>query len=394
MTTDATRDAGLVDMGVDRPLRRLFVDVSVLMQRDSGTGIQRVVKKIWQRLRKRTIDGWEILAVYADDAGGFRVASADFLSPGKWHQSKFVSEPISPCRDDIFLGLDLSPRRILENTEVLLQWKRAGVRLSFVIYDLLPLENWRWFSGRSAIRFYRWFRFLCRHADQLICISQAVASAVQARLPPASMADVVVLPLGWDSFDEVSEARSMIDPNRKKWLESAPTVLVVGTVEPRKGYDQLISAFEWLWSSESSAPNLLCVGSKGWRSSRLQRRMQQLSATERRFHWECAASDQSLQEFYKRCVGLIAPSRAEGFGLPVAEALCTGLPVLARDLPVFREVGGARSRYFSDDRPEPFAKAISEWSASLGHGSNQDRSVHPTWDSCEEALLKLLRVIG
>jgi glycosyltransferase involved in cell wall biosynthesis len=73
------------------------------------------------------------------------------------------------------------------------------------------------------------------------------------------------------------------------------------------------------------------------------------------------ASDALLLELYKKSTALLMASEDEGFGLPLIEAARHGLPIIARDIPVFREVCGEHAFYFEGNKPEDLAKAIITW---------------------------------
>jgi glycosyltransferase involved in cell wall biosynthesis len=80
-------------------------------------------------------------------------------------------------------------------------------------------------------------------------------------------------------------------------------------------------------------------------------------------HWLPQCTDTDLRQLYRGSAGLLMASRHEGFGLPIVEAAQAGLPVLARDIPVFREIAGEHARYFSGDSPEELAEALRCWMA-------------------------------
>jgi len=77
-----------------------------------------------------------------------------------------------------------------------------------------------------------------------------------------------------------------------------------------------------------------------------------------RLHWLRHPSDGDLAALYQASTGLLAASLGEGFGLPLVEALCIGKPILARDIPVFREVTGERASWFTGEDAASLAAAI------------------------------------
>ena len=72
-------------------------------------------------------------------------------------------------------------------------------------------------------------------------------------------------------------------------------------------------------------------------------------------------SDEFLDQIYASANGLLAASLDEGFGLPLIEAASKGVPILARDIPIFREVAGEHARYFQASTPDLLASAVASW---------------------------------
>src|SRR5690606_5090572 len=135
------------------------------------------------------------------------------------------------------------------------------------------------------------------------------------------------------------EVRAVLDK------DSTRTFLMVGTIESRKGYDQVLDAFDQLWG-EGSVERLVIVGRQGWLVDDLVQRILQHPENGHRLFWLSDVSDEALVKLYERTDALIMASEAEGFGLPLIEAAKHGIPLIARDLPVFREVAGEGALYF------------------------------------------------
>ena len=144
---------------------------------------------------------------------------------------------------------------------------------------------------------------------------------------------------------------------------------MVGTLEPRKGHLQAIEAFTQLWESGVDV-NLVIIGRAGWQQlpTDQQRSIPQLLARlgnhpekGRRLFWFDGPSDEFLELIYSSVNGLLAASEDEGFGLPLIEAAQKGLPILARDIPVFREVAKDHACYFTADNPQQLASAVAGW---------------------------------
>ena len=166
---------------------------------------------------------------------------------------------------------------------------------------------------------------------------------------------------------------------------------MVGTVEPRKGHELVLDAFSRLWS-EGHKFNLVVIGKKGWLVDDLADRLTACSRTESHLFWFEGASDEFLKRAYEASSCLIAASEAEGFGLPLIEASFHGLPVLARDIEVFREVAGEAALYFDGDSAESLVDGVLGWvDAHTNHKVPDPRSMRVmSWTQSAEALLEQL----
>ena len=171
-----------------------------------------------------------------------------------------------------------------------------------------------------------------------------------------------------------------------------PTILMVGTIEPRKGYDVALGAFEHLWETRGSeAPDLVIVGKPGWKTEELQQRLRSHSEHGRRLHWLDGVSDEGLCNLYDSSRGLLMTSHAEGFGLPLLEAVTHRRHVLVRDLPVFREQNLPSVSFFEDDRPEILGQAVLNL-ATAGVERPQPPQNLPSWSQSVANLLAQLRL--
>jgi glycosyltransferase involved in cell wall biosynthesis len=113
----------------------------------------------------------------------------------------------------------------------------------------------------------------------------------------------------------------------------------------------------------------------------------------KRLFWLSSADDSRLASLYQAADGVLVASQAEGFGLPLVEAAKYDLPVLARDIPVFREVAGDHATYFGDD----LTSACRDWLAELRTGVAVRSGGIAAWswaDSAQELMGKVLAMGG
>jgi glycosyltransferase involved in cell wall biosynthesis len=144
-------------------------------------------------------------------------------------------------------------------------------------------------------------------------------------------------------------------------MKRGTAFLMVGTVEPRKGYGQVLDAFEQAWQSH---PDLVLVifGNCGWGVDSLVDRLRGHSLSGKNLFWIEGGSDEFLELAYADADCLLCASAGEGFGLPVVEGARHGVPLLLRDLPVFHEIAGTSASWFEDtEEPGVLAHAIVAW---------------------------------
>lgn len=374
------------------PRPRLLVDVSQIIRRDDQTGIQRVVRSVWSELARRNSADFDVVPVFASAKHGYHVAPLDFLD----RQASLESRPIaSASRGDRFLGLDLTAHIMPNYVGQLKRWRDAGTTINLVVYDLLPMLFPQWFRRPARVHFARWLRMAEDIADQLLCISPQVARDVREHLRThrSHGADLAVSSFRMGANIAASRPSQgtceTVDALVAE-LQSRPSVLMVGTVEPRKAYDVALRAFEHLWQTAgTSAPDLVIVGKPGWRTEELQRTLASHPEQGHRLHWLSSASDEALTMLYDKCDGLLMTSHAEGFGLPLIEAASHGLPILARDIPVFREQGVRLVTYFKDDSPAALGTAIMDFLGGSGVGGSPQRDF-ASWSTSVDDLLESL----
>jgi glycosyltransferase involved in cell wall biosynthesis len=259
--------------------------------------------------------------------------------------------------------------------------KAEGAKIVPVIYDLLPISHPQFFAPLFCAQFERWLTTMIPMADAFVCISHATADALREFATHRGLATAIgpvgVFPLGAKlTPGEAAPSTTLATAFR----DGARPFLMVGTIEPRKNHLLVLDAFDQVWSEDSQAP-LVVIGKRGWQCEDVIARFADLTRNGRPFTYICDATDADLQYAYRRSRCLIFPSFAEGFGLPIVEALAQGLPVIASDIPVHREVGNDHAMYIPLGDPDHLARLL----LSIENGSTvltapEPGTVHlPTW---------------
>jgi glycosyltransferase involved in cell wall biosynthesis len=184
-------------------------------------------------------------------------------------------------------------------------------------------------------------------ADAVIAVSQAMATEI-TQAYPVDPAKIAVVPLGIDRRWFAATGRSLRPatvPDRY--------FLALGTLEPRKGLDVLLTAYRQLLDDESDPPALVLSGGVGWGPQ-----IELAGIPPDKIILTGYVAQDIAVSLMRHAVALVFPSRYEGFGLPPLEALAAGTPVIASDLAVTREVLGRWARFVPPDDPGALADAL------------------------------------
>jgi glycosyltransferase involved in cell wall biosynthesis len=295
--------------------------------------------------------------------------------------------------EDKFLGLDLSTHLLPAYRKQLSAWTANGTCIALLVYDLLPLSRPEWFSARAVNSFRKWFEILKNDAHLAICISNEVAADFQRRVESKQGRGPLIGTIRMGADIAASLPSIGLSPHARQFLERTrfrDYVLMVGTVEPRKGYHFALQVFEHLWrKSPNSAPDLVIAGKAGWKTGHLQQALRSHPQRGKRLHWLQDASDEALCRLYRGCSGVFVASYGEGFGLPLVEAAMFKKPVLARSLGVFCEHGLGNVSFFHDDSID----LVGDLLMQLGKRECRiDRTTLPTWNTCVDDLLSQLLI--
>ena len=399
------------------PQKSLFIDVSATWRNDLKAGIDRVSRSLVLAMIDNPPQGFRPEPVYLCEKNGiwfYRYARSYTLGLLECPAIGIADDPVQMQAGDRLFCPDLTGGILVaaERTGLFERIRNRGVRIIFTIFDLLPLLRPDVFPPGADKEFHKWLMAVCRSAHQVMCISRSVAQELESwyATDPAfsclPLPDIDWFHLGAD-LDASSPSQGM-PRNAAETLakiQSCPCFLMVGTIEPRKGHLLAIAAFERLWAAGIDA-NLVIVGKQGWSDlSDDQRRtipkildtmqnhtLKNIHLKNQHLFWLEGISDEYLDKVYAAADCLIAASEAEGFGLPLIEAAQHGLPVMARDIPVFREVAGDHAFYFSGDDPEELADGLTHW-LDLYRNEQHPRSDVMPWNTWRQSCERLIRII-
>ena len=314
------------------PGERLLVDATGALGWEFAAGIHRVVRQFSK--------------VAMETHAGFPV----FIRDGRlftFIRGNQTPEEIELAEGDKFVMADASWEWYPDYQKATELVSRSGGSNIIILHDILPLLHSRVFDERTASNFAIWMEKVVPNVDGVVAVSQTVAEEFLNYLDGNDLARRH-LQVGWNHLGadfEVEPGECVSKRVSDICRDATPFFLTVSTLEPRKGFRIAIEAMDRLWASGVDVRYVI-PGRYGWGAQALVKCIRSHPEYNRRLLWLEGVTEVDLRQLYKHARSLIFASVAEGFGLPIVEAAYLGLPVIASDIPVFREIGGDNVSYF------------------------------------------------
>ncbi len=309
-------------------------DISNLQKTEFISGIQRATLEIHQQIRN-------VLPLNRYICGGFdfeSIRNPISLPHSQIMKDPFVANPYSSSDFiDALLLLDLNFD--FHKTHDIRLLKDRGIPIVTNVYDVLPITHPEWFPPFTADQFFNpWLNSVIKFSTDIIVNSQSTLEELEnLEIFSTFSGTVHVAPLGVP-----------VDFVNQFTIRSKGQTLMVGTIEPRKGHDDVLDAFDALLKQQREV-TLHIVGRQGWMVEQIIERIQNHPSFNTQLFWHRNCSDADLRTLYQESEITLVASKGEGFGLPLIEALAQGSQVIARDIPVFREIGNQKVSFFKED---------------------------------------------
>jgi len=397
-------------------LKQLIIDIGRLerrLGRATPTGVDRVILAYADHLKDR----YPGQVVFTRSLFGIPVAyskgqaetllslTATNWATGQQNGFSRMSRIWMAIRDSIasFAG----PRRLggngqvyftldhngLEENGPVRRMHQTGSQIVAFLHDLIPLSHPEYVVPHSIPKHRQRMAQMSACADLVIANSAYTQGEFESYLKRQNLAvpDTVAAHLGiedtWRDNDDASNS-------------SAPYFVVLGTIEARKNHLLLLNAWRELEARLGpDTPKLYVVGRRGWEAECVEDMLERCPALQGIVVERPSLADDELRHLLTGARALLFPSHVEGFGLPLAEALASGIPVIASDIPVFREIAGDIPEYRSTIDGIGWLDAVEAYSlpgsTARAEQLKRLRNFKPTyWDdhfrTLDKALAKLI----
>lgn len=242
-------------------------------------------------------------------------------------------------RSDGAVYVQASPHHLTNVAKVRAILAQEQARFLCLVHDLIPIEFPEYARPSGAALHRKRIETVAALADAVIVNSVATGASLQPWLDRSGrQVDLHVALLGTESL---SPTLPVAQPDER------PYFVCLGTIEPRKNH--LLLLHLWRHFAETlpagDVPRLLVIGRRGWENEQIVDMLERCPALVGHVEELGDCSDARMAALLRDARALLMPSFAEGYGMPVAEALSLGTPVLSSDLPALREVGGTTPDY-------------------------------------------------
>jgi glycosyltransferase involved in cell wall biosynthesis len=374
------------------PLHRRFFEVFPRVGADSPTGVldhNLPLSATPVRLRQNTDQKHFLVKAFYKIAG----LIVDFRNWRRWN-----SIPKGAFKDiDLNGKIVVSLGRPKIMSDYLLALRKTGVKPIFVplLHDLIPLHDFKK-RGHFSLpaNFLHDNKVIIEASSLILANSQFTRGEIiefsQRGVLP-SVPEVVAIPL-------CHELRN----NGERIIKTSPVeryLLCVGSYHGRKNLECVVEAMLDLQKRGVDVPPLLLAGA---RRKKVEKFLadSRFSALQHKFHFLYDPNQAELEMLYRDAYALVLPSKMEGWGLPVSEALWCGTPALAADVPALREAGGDLARYFDPEKPSSLAdliEALMTQSGVYAALKAEISSAHPklrTWKDVASDIIRAVDVIA
>jgi len=275
-----------------------------------------------------------------------------------------------------------------------------GVRVAFLLHDIIPVTHPEWVVPTLAEGFRSWLREMVAIADLVFTSSHHVRNEFLTyvaqeglRLPPVS---ILRFSGGFEKWNAAASIERMAPTQLP-----AQFALFVSTIESRKNHQLLIQIWRRLIEKRgwASVPHLVFVGRSAFGGETLVRQLEESRNLDGKVLIVSGLTDAELEQAYRSCRITVFPSLVEGWGLPVAESLAYGKLCIASNRTSIPETGGDLVDYFD---PGDFEDALGKIERALfdaDYLSMREKEIRTkysrvSWKTYTDDMMRMLRQLS
>ncbi len=323
----------------------------------------------------------------------------DSLRPNRWHRRIAalkalvklrpggVPKPLPAVRR---VYVQASPHHLERRDRVAAIIRREQAKLICLVHDLIPIEFPEYARPNGAALHRARIATMAELASGLITNSEATRVSLRRHLEHSGHQPLIdVAHLGTHPVTRHTDI-----PNAGT---REPYFICIGTIEPRKNHLLLLNIWRRMVEEHGAdaVPRLVIVGRRGWENEQIIDMLERCPALRGRVDEHAGLPDQAMAQLLGHARALLLPSFAEGFGMPVTEALGVGVPVICSDLPALREAGGAVPDYLDPLDGSAWIRIVQDYArpGSPRRAAQIDRLAHweaPGWEDHIAILLNLI----
>ena len=381
---------------------KVYVDLTEFMKIEAITGIQRVVREIVFRfIKDKKID--TKLISYSEKHDFFRIIDNNrflrYFESGTGSRNTVYSNVYINIEDippgAVFFDIDVAWSATLKRSFLLPRLKKQGVLIVAQIYDIMAITHYQYFTSHFSYTFMEYIGAHLLYSNLIIVSTNASLKILEefARKVGIEKINCVVAYLGADF--QRNDDNGCVRNEIKNIAENRKNILMVGTIEPRKNHKLVLDAFDK--GLDALGYNIIFAGRVGWKNETFLKQMHMHPCFRKRIYHITDASNAEIDYLYQHAKVVAFPTHMEGFGLPLVEALEHGVPVVATNLDVLKEIGKDYCYYFSDNDIESFVnciKSIEENAKLFISKCRRLQRYHPvSWDESAEIMLEAIMKI-
>lgn len=270
--------------------------------------------------------------------------------------------------------LQASPHHLHNEMQTARIIQREKAKFVCLLHDLIPIEFPEYARPDGAATHLQRINTVARLADAVVTVSNSTRQSFVPYLAKAGRDVPVEFALLGVDVPQITEGRIV--------QKRQPYFVCLGTIEPRKNYLLLLNI--WRHMVQSSAdpklvPKLIIIGRRGWENENILDMLDRCLSLREHVDERSSLSDEAVREILSGARALLMPSFAEGFGLPVAEAIALGVPVICSDLPAHREVGRAVPEYLDPLDGRSWMNAIVAYADRNAPAAQLQRERRKNW---------------